>query len=135
MTVLVSGGFDSLHVGHLDMIEAAATLGAVVVALNSDAWLVRKKGYRLMSWEDRARLLTALRDVTAVEPVDDADGTVCEALRRIRPRVFANGGDRTEANPAEHATCRECGIVERFGVGGAKIRSSSEIVRAALDRH
>lgn len=129
MTIVVSGGFDPLHVGHLDMIEAAAAYAPVIVVLNSDAWLIRKKGFVFIPWGDRARLLKAMRDVGDVSPVNDADGTVCEALKRIRPIYFANGGDRTTGNPKEHETCAALGIVELFGVGGGKIRSSSELVK------
>ena len=78
-TVLVSGGFDPLHVGHLDLIEAANKLGEVIVALNSDNWLLHKKGYVFISWEDRRRLLLALKLIVAVVPVTDSDGTVCAA--------------------------------------------------------
>ena len=130
---MVSGGFDPLHVGHLDMIIGAAAYGRVVVALNSDAWLTRKKGHPFMEWEDRARILNHIREVSEVVPVDDADGTVCEALRRVRPDYFCNGGDRTIPHPAEEAVCRELGIAQAFNVGGGKIRSSSDLVRAAIE--
>lgn len=132
MIVLVSGGFDPLHVGHLNLLEAAAEHGDVLVALNSDQWLIRKKGYLVMPYEDRARILLALKVVRTVSPVDDHDGTVCAALAKLRPHVFANGGDRTEANPAEHALCEKLGIKEIFGVGGGKARSSSDLVNAAI---
>ena len=60
MKIMVSGGFDPLHVGHLDLLDAAYTRGRVIVALNSDDWLIRKKGFCLMPWDDRARILRAL---------------------------------------------------------------------------
>lgn len=129
MIVMVSGGFDPLHVGHLRMIQAAAEMGQVVVALNSDDWLRRKKGYVFMPWGDRAEILKGLAGVADVTPVNDADGTVCEALRRVRPDLFANGGDRLFGNPKESAVCIDLGIKQAFGVGGGKIRSSSELLR------
>jgi cytidyltransferase-like protein len=132
MIIMVSGGFDPMHVGHLDMLEHAAKYGDVVVALNSDAWLIRKKGYCFMPYRERARLVAAIHGVVSVVPVDDSDGTVCEALRRIRPDFFANGGDRTAPNSAEHAVCVELGIREVFGVGGGKVQSSSKLVQDAL---
>src|SRR3990167_1132274 len=105
LTVMISGGMDPVHVGHLDLIEAATEFGEVIVALNSGAWLIRKKGFALMQWSDRARLVKAIRNVADVFSVDDSDGTVCEALRRIHPTYFANGGDRTTGNSKEHEVC------------------------------
>lgn len=133
MIVLVSGGFDPLHDGHLNYLEGAAELGRVFVALNSDDWLTRKKGRPFMPWTMRARILRALRCVTEVIPVDDRDGTVCHAIGALHPHIFANGGDRTEAahDSRESELCRLLGIREAFNVGGGKIRSSSELVRAA----
>jgi len=133
-TVLVSGGFDPLHIGHVALLREAALYGEVIVALNSDEWLRRKKGHVVMPWADRATILLAIRHVTNVTPVTDSDGTVCEALRRIRPTAFANGGDRTTADPREHAVCADLDIMELFGIGGAKARSSSEIVRSACQK-
>ena len=130
-TVLVSGGFDPLHVGHLDLIEAAHKIGEVIVALNSDDWLLYKKGYVFISWEDRRRLLLALKLIVAVVPVSDSDGTVSAALREFKPDIFANGGDRKGANPKEAATCVAFGISQVFNVGGAKIASSGDLVRGA----
>ena len=110
MFACVSGGFDPLHVGHLDSIMAAARLGPVMVLLNSDDWLMRKKGYVFMPWHERAALISALQHVAVVCPVDDEDGTVGEGLRRYRPRYFVKSGDRIEGNTPEAALCRELGI-------------------------
>lgn len=134
MIVMVSGGFDPLHVGHLDLLEAAAHLGSkdhtVIVALHSNDWLFRKKGYVFMPHADRARLLKALECVADVSALNDYDDTVCEALKRIRPDAFANGGDRVKAHPAEAAICEELGIQQIFNVGGSKVRSSSDLIKA-----
>lgn len=135
MEVCVSGGFDPLHTGHLRYLQAAAESGAVTVILNSDAWLWRKKGYVFLPWAERAELLLGLSCVTGVVSVDDSDGTVCEALQRIRPHYFANGGDRGEGNTPEVDLCAELGIRPLFGVGGGKVQSSSALVsRAAVER-
>jgi cytidyltransferase-like protein len=127
-TVCISGGFDPVHPGHIDLIQDAARYGDVVVILNSDAWLVRKKGARFQVYESRAHILMAIAGVVDVVSVDDNDGTVCEALRRIRPDCFANGGDRTDINTPELVLCDELGIQALFGIGGDKRHSSSEIV-------
>lgn len=104
-------------------------MGDVYVALNSDAWLVRKKGYAFMSWEERCEILMAMHNVAIVLSVDDKDDSVCNAIRRIKPDYFANGGDRAVADPLEAATCLELGVQQLFGLGGEKIQSSSDLVR------
>jgi cytidyltransferase-like protein len=129
-TIAISGGFDPIHCGHLDLIESASMYGDVVVILNSDEWLVRKKGYKVMPWEDRARIMRALRDVHNVISVDDSDGTVCKGLLNLKPEYFANGGDRTSKNTPELKLCEEIGIEPVFGVGGKKTASSSELINA-----
>ena len=126
--VLVSGGFDPIHVGHVRMIEDAARHGGVVVVLNSDEWLMRKKGYVFMPWKERAEIILNLKNVLSVEPVDDSDETVCEALTRIRPDIFANGGDRKLENTPEIELCEKLNIELLWSVGGGKIQSSSDLV-------
>lgn len=128
--VAVSGGCDPCHSGHIRMILEAATYGDVVVILNSDDWLMRKKGYKFMSWEERAEILMAIKGVTNVVTVDDSDGTVCEALRRIRPDYFANGGDRKVGNTPEGDVCAELGIEMLWNIGGGKTQSSSWLIDA-----
>ena len=128
-TVAVSGGFDPVHVGHVRMILEAAEVGDVIVIANSDEWLMRKKGYVFMPWEERAEILASIRGVIKVVTVDDSDGTVCEALRREKPTFFANGGDRKTDNTPEMDVCSELGIGLLWEVGGGKIQSSSELVK------
>lgn len=130
-TVCVSGGFDPLHSGHLEMFHDAAGYGPLTVILNSDGWLLRKKGFVFMPWEQRAAIISDLRYVAGVVAVDDADGTVCEALRRVKPRYFANGGDRKSDNTPEVSLCRELGIEMLWQSGGDKTESSSDIARRA----
>jgi cytidyltransferase-like protein len=130
-TVLVSGGFDPAHIGHIRMIIEAATYGNVIVVANSDDWLMRKKGYIFMPWVERAELLAAVKGVISVERVDDTDGTVCEAIRRIKPTYFANGGDRKTNNTPEMDVCKELGVKLLWNVGGGKIQSSSDLVEAS----
>ena len=127
-TVMVSGGFDPIHVGHVRMIQEAAKHGDVIVVANSDAWLKRKKGYIFMPWEERAEIILSMNGVLDVLPVDDSDGTVCDALRRYNPTYFANGGDRKQNNTPEMDVCEELGIEMLWEVGGGKIQSSSDLV-------
>ena len=125
MMVAMSGGFDPLHHGHIRQIQHAAQLGDVLlVFLNSDAWLERKKGTHWLSWEARREVLQSIRWVTAVLPVDDMDGTVASAIRLYRPHIFAKGGDRTTPVPQEAAACRAVGCHMVFGIGN-KVESSS----------
>lgn len=124
-TIVISGGFDPIHPGHIAMIEAAAAYGEVHIVVNSDAWLVRKKGFYFQPWTDRKKILEVY--TPHIYTVDDSDGTVCEALRRIRPDYFGNGGDRTNTNTPELDVCAELGIEPVFGLGGGKYSSSSAI--------
>ena len=133
-TVMVSGGFDPIHVGHLRMIQEAAQYGDVIVVANSDDWLIRKKGYNFMSWEDRKELIEGYAEVKEVIAVDDSDGTVCDALRKVKPTYFANGGDRTDDNTPEKQVCKDLGIEMIWNVGGGKLRSSSIIIAKASEK-
>lgn len=126
--VAISGGCDPIHVGHVRMIQQAAEYGDVIVILNSDEWLMRKKGFVFMAWEERAEIISAIKGVTKVVYVDDSDGTVCEALLRIKPHFFANGGDRTDINTPEKQICIDNDITMIWGIGGGKIQSSSDLV-------
>ena len=127
--VAVSGGFDPIHVGHLRMMQEAAEHGKLIVIINSDAWLKRKKGYVFMPWKERAELISALACVDKVIEAKDEDRTVCESLREINPDIFANGGDRMVNTTPETKLCKELGIELMWNVGGGKIRSSSDLVK------
>ena len=129
--VAVSGGFDPMHIGHVRMIQNSAEIGDVLVIVNSDDWLERKKGYVFMPFEERAEILSAIKGVTAVVAVDDTDNTVCEALKKYKPDCFANGGDRKQKNTPEMTVCEELGIEMLWSMGGGKIQSSSWLVSDA----
>ena len=128
--IAISGGFDPIHEGHIRLIHDAALIGDVVVILNSDEWLVRKKGYCFQPWLSRAYILRAITGVKEVVPVDDGDGTVLNGLMALKPDYFANGGDRTAQNTPEMVYCLDYGIKPLWGIGGEKVASSSELVRA-----
>ena len=128
-TIMVSGGFDPFHIGHIRMILDAARHGDVIVVANSDDWLFRKKGFVFMEFEQRAEILAAIKGVIKVSGVDDTDGTVCEAIRRLKPDMFANGGDRRKNNTPEQDVCEELGVQMLWAVGGEdKANSSSDLV-------
>ncbi len=136
--VTVSGGFDPIHVGHVRMFQEAAALGdELIVILNNDNWLMKKKGFVFMPQDQRKEIIEAIAGVTHVvftkhEP-DCTDMSVCQALREIQPHVFANGGDRFADNIPEAILARELDIELVFHIGqGGKVQSSSWL--AAKDR-
>ena len=131
---MVSGGFDPVHAGHIRMIREAAQYGDVIIIANSDDWLFNKKGFVFMEWERRVEILNAIKGVILVDSVDDSNGTVCEAIRRLKPTYFANGGDRGKDNTPEVLLCKELGIELLWGIGGEeKVESSSELVKKSRD--
>ena len=133
-TVMVSGGFDPVHVGHIRMIRAAAEYGDVIVIANSDEWLYRKKGFIFMDFKKRAEILDSIKGVLVVDSVDDSDGTVCEAIRRHKPTYFANGGDRGRTNTPEQDVCESLGVDLLWSIGGdEKVDSSSDLVKKSRD--
>ena len=130
-TVAISGGFDPVHVGHVRMIQEAARMGNVIIITNSDTWLKRKKGYIFMPFEERQEVLYAFKGVVDVLEAWDDDGTVCKTLEKVKPDIFANGGDRKDDNTPEVDLCNKLGIELAWNVGGNKIQSSSELVNKA----
>jgi len=130
-TICVSGGFDPVHVGHLRMMQDASQYGDVIAIVNSDKWLMRKKGYIFMPFKERCEIIEGFGCVTSTSFVEDTDNTVCEALRRLKPDYFANGGDRKTDNTPEMQVCAELDIELLWNVGGGKIQSSSTLVNDA----
>ena len=129
-TVAVSGGFDPIHVGHLRMFKEASKYGKLTVILNSDEWLIRKKGYTFMTFDERKEIIESFDCVHRVVEVDDSDETVCEALERVAPTFFANGGDRKSDNVPEVDLCEKLCISLIWNVGGDKIQSSTDLVNS-----
>ena len=133
-TVMVSGGFDPVHVGHIRMIREASKYGDVIVIANSDDWLFRKKGFNFMDFKARYEILDSIKGVIMVDSVNDSDGTVCEAIRRHKPTYFANGGDRGRSNTPEQDVCEQLGVELLWGIGGEeKVESSSDLIERTRD--
>ena len=127
--VAVSGGFDPLHVGHVRMFEAAKNLGDyLIVILNNDNWLRKKKGFVFMPEQERAEIIRGLKCVNEVvitnHDAECTDPSVCRELSLIGVDVFANGGDRKNDNVPEADMCRRMGIDLECNVGGGKVQSS-----------
>jgi len=134
ITVVATGGFDPIHSGHIEYLKDASNCGTnLVVGVNSDAWLKRKKGRYFMTWEERAAIVGALTCVDKVISFDDSDDTAINAIEKARALfpndkiVFVNGGDRTKENIPE-MVCEDVDF--EFGVGGEnKANSSSWILK------
>ena len=127
--VIVTGGFDPLHSGHIEYFEAAKKLGDIlIVGLNSDEWLQRKKGRPFMSLQERTRIVSSLAVVDTVYSFNDSDDTAISFIKKIKEQypddkiIFANGGDRTALNIPEMVVQ---GVEFIFGVGGDNKRNSS----------
>ena len=136
--VLVTGGFDPLHSGHIAYFKAAKELGNhLVVGVNSDDWLTRKKGRPFMPFEERCAIIKELACVDEVIGFNDDDDSACNAIMQVLSTkgsswsvVFANGGDRINTNTPEYKVYGEHADVEfKFKVGGSnKANSSSWIL-------
>src|SRR3989344_7833996 len=137
IVVAVSGGFDPIHPGHVRMFKEAKALGDVlVVILNNDNWLQAKKKYSFMSAQERKEVIESIRYVDKVvvtrHPKNPTDMGVLVDLKRLKPDIFANGGDRKADNIPEYELCKKLGIKMVFNVGeGGKIQSSSWLVDKA----
>lgn len=135
--VMISGGFDPIHIGHVRYIIEAKKLGDyLVVVLNNDNWLRVKKGKEFMEENERKEIIEAINGVDKViisaHIKNTKDKSVCEEIKKIKPHIFANGGDRKpDGDPVpEVALCEELGIKIIYNVGhGGKVRSSSELVK------
>ena len=155
--IVLSGGFDPVHKGHLRMFREASWLGhQVIVGLNSDEWLTRKKGKPFMPFEERKEILEGFSYVNQVLPFDDTDDTANDLIKRVHniydskaheheysdaghmgmvgyyQIYFANGGDRGKNNVPEVDVCRQLDVVMLWGVGGGKIQSSSWLTKNSI---
>jgi cytidyltransferase-like protein len=134
--VAVAGGFDPLHVGHLRHLQLASKLGDyLIVLVRNNEDMVRKKGYCFMPLEDRMEILRGLRCVDEVVPTIDKDGTMGETLKKVKPDIFAKGGDRTPENIPQNEVeaCKEIGCEIIYGVG-EQYSSSQKIIRETYEK-
>jgi D-beta-D-heptose 7-phosphate kinase/D-beta-D-heptose 1-phosphate adenosyltransferase len=134
--VLISGGFDPLHSGHVSYINAARKLGDwLIVGINSDDWLRRKKGQAFLPFSERSSIISNLRSVDEVIGFDDSTGSANNAILEVRSRypndriLFANGGDRTSKNIPEQSVIDD-NLEFVFGVGGEDKKNSSSWILA-----
>ena len=146
VVVAVSGGFAPVHSGHIKLFEEAKKLGdELVVILNNDHWLKKKKGFIFIDEKERKQVIESIKWVDIVvlneHESDPKDMSVADTLRKIKPDIFANGGDRNKRdaknassslNP-EQTLCRELGIRTVFNVGGGKVQSSSWLLKNFLN--
>ena len=131
--VAVSGYFDPIHVGHLEYLKMAKSLGdKLVVIINSDYQAGLKKGKSFMPEEDRLEIVQALRCVDEVFLSIDKDKSVCKSLEHLKPNIFANGGDRSLEEIPETAVMKKYNIEMVDGLG-EKIRSSCETTGIKCD--
>ena len=138
--VAVSGGFDPVHIGHVRMFKEAKKMGTkLVVILNNDNWLLKKKGYTFMRQQERKEIISAIFGVDKVvltsHKLNPKDMSVCAELLKIKPHIFANGGDRKLRNTPEVAVCRKINCKTVFNVGrGGKVQSSSWLLSKYLKK-
>ncbi len=144
-TVAISGGFDPLHVGHVELMREARALGGrLVVIINNDNWLKKKKGQPFMPELERKAVIQAIRYVDEAllssHQENPSDMSVSAELEKIKPDIFANGGDRNAADAAnpesslykDIKTCEKLGIKIVYNVGkSGKIQSSSWLIKKA----
>ncbi len=141
IVVAVSGGFDPIHIGHLRFFKEAKKLGdELVVILNNDNWLKKKKSHIFMNQKERKEIIKALRGVDKViltkHHRDPKDMSVCRELLGLRPDIFANGGDRRLDNIPEVGVCQQISCKMVFNVGkGGKVQSSSWLLKKYIDAH
>ena len=147
--ILISGGFDPVHKGHIECIQNAKKLADEVwIGLNNDSWLHRKKGKSFMKENERAFIMESLRDVDYVyimNPLIHGDDTAIDFIDHARRKyinengdlpkgvmAFGNGGDRTETTTPENDVCNSYGIESVWGLG-KKIQSSSWLLEKYLN--
>ena len=134
--VIISGGFDPLHSGHIALIKEASKYGQIIVLLNSDKWLIKKKGKFFLPFNERSIIMNSLKNVIDVIKFNDDDTTAIAGIQKVIEKYpgykikFANGGDRNMQTTPEKSFCDNHKIKNLWGIGGSfKKNSSSEILK------
>ena len=135
--IILSGGFDPIHIGHVRMFRAAKEMQSkVIVGVNSDEWLSRKKGQPFMKESERIEILNSSKYIDSVINFDDSDDTACNLIKKVIELYkndnvkifFGNGGDRTAETTPEIKYCKDNNIEMLWNLGGGKIQSSSDLI-------
>ena len=133
ITVAVSGYFDPIHKGHIEYLELAKKLGdKLIVIVNNDNQAKIKKGYVFMNCDERKKIVSSLKYVDEIFESIDQDGSVCKSLEKLKPDIFAKGGDRNINNIPETNVCKKYKIKIVDGLG-KKINSSSNLIKNELE--
>lgn len=135
---ICSGGFAPAHGNHIDYIQAASAIdltSTLIVVVNGDDWLRRKKNFVFMEEEERAKIIASISGVDFVLIWDDGSPNINKVIQKLKPKYFAKGGDRNSAeNVAEFDTCEKIGCEVVFGVGGTeKTQSSSQLIERIIE--
>ena len=138
--ILVSGGFDPIHSGHIKLINEANKYGDVVVLLNSDEWLKNKKGKAFLPISERKIIMQNIKGVIDVIEFDDSDQTCIDGIKIAKSRFknnlikFANGGDRNNDTTPEKEFCENNNIETLFGIGGTNKSNSSSWILSKWEK-
>ena len=136
--IILSGGFDPVHKGHVRMFKAAKNFGEVIVGANSDDWLIRKKNKFFMPFDERKEILESIKYIDFVLAFNDSDDTACQLIKDVKSQYknnnvqiyFGNGGDRTNKTTPEMEYCEKNNIGLIWDLGGGKIQSSSNLLKS-----
>ena len=132
--ILISGGFDPIHSGHIKLINDASKYGDVIVLLNSDEWLRNKKGKEFLPFDERKIIMKNIKGVIDVIEFDDSDKTCIDGIKKAKSLYknniikFANGGDRNNETTPEKEFCDKNDIETLFGIGGNDKSNSSSLI-------
>lgn len=128
MKIVASGYFDPIHIGHIEYLKLAKQLGGtLIVIVNNDKQAKIKKGFSFMNENERLEIVKNIKYVDEVFLSIDDDSTVCKSLEKLKPDIFAKGGDRNSSNIPELEICNKYNIKIVDGLGN-KIQSSSDLI-------